>query len=120
MWGVEGQQLGPGRALCGVCYRTFTGIEYSLKTYYVSGTVRGLRPEAWVMTSERLWLAEGSRGQQISVRWALTGGRNRALKGLEGNGNNSLFIWHLLCAGRSSKHFHEIVASSTPPPHPTQ
>lgn len=26
--------------LCGVCYRTFTGSEYSLKTYCVPGTVR--------------------------------------------------------------------------------
>lgn len=41
----EGQQLGPGRALRGVCHRTFPGTERSQKTC-MPGTVLGLRSEA--------------------------------------------------------------------------
>lgn len=41
----EGQQLGPGRALCGVCHRTLPGSECSQKTC-MPGMVLGLRREA--------------------------------------------------------------------------
>lgn len=49
---MEGQQLGLGRALCGVCRRNFTGGKHLLKTYCVPGTTLGLgeeRPELWVV-----------------------------------------------------------------------
>lgn len=106
------------RALCGVYGRTFTGSEYSLKTYCVPGTVLGLeeRPEACVVPSKRLWLARGSRVQQICARQCSSCGRNRAPQGPEDNRNNSLFMKHLLCARRSSKRFHKIAHFIFPPP----
>lgn len=115
---VAGQQLGPGRALCGVYGRTFTDSDHSLKTYCVPGTVLGReeRPESCAVPSERLWLARGSRVQQICARQCSPCGRNRAPKGPADNRNNSLFMKHLLCARRSSKRFLKIGHFIFPPP----
>lgn len=93
--------------------RTFISSEYSQKTY-VPGTVLSL---AESVPFKRLWLAEGVQSttdmcETVFYLWW----KQRALKGPEDNGNNSLFIKHLLCARHSSKHFHGIVQFILPPP----